>query len=99
MNRWVYRGFNLGIEMLFVSSDIDSSGEITVAEGFNLGIEMLFVSRQHVQMGAQSLSVSISESRCFSFQVVQAVLCGKMRLGFNLGIEMLFVSRRHVSAD
>ena len=88
--------FNLGIEMLFVSSflrrfrPIAASGEFQSRNrdafrfkwrrtrrsgeshyrGFNLGIEMLFVSR--LKANAVSVltanSVSISESRCFSFQ-------------------------------
>ena len=39
-------------------------------------------------------SVSISESRCFSFQVTAMCLAmSSSSSGFNLGIEMLFVSR------
>ena len=58
--------FNLGIEMLFVSRDAHSA---QLAFCFNLGIEMLFVSRCHASRHIWLLSVSISESRCFSFQV------------------------------
>ena len=46
--KWV-KGFNLGIEMLFVSRemhDLDSGDESALSKTrFNLGIEMLFVSR------------------------------------------------------
>ena len=62
---------------------------------FNLGIEMLFVSSDITQPQpcACKLHVSISESRCFSFQDLSSRLWieGTNRC-FNLGIEMLFVS-------
>ena len=76
--------FNLGIEMLFVSSESNVSElrGLLLLGSFNLGIEMLFVSRQyrtfHLIMGI--LKVSISESRCFSFQVkLDACNVGEMR--------------------
>ena len=87
--------FNLGIEMLFVSSvgvRTRTSSYRTQFQSrnrdafrfklalkchrrhrcisFNLGIEMLFVSRgSAVSVSIRFTSVSISESRCFSFQV------------------------------
>ena len=65
------RRFNLGIEMLFISRTPGRmpTGHSLTANSFNLGIEMLFVSRRRCrhQYPCDRL-VSISESRCFSFQ-------------------------------
>ena len=64
--------FNLGIEMLFVSSAEQTRrfGQKSFQTRFNLGIEMLFVSRSNTYSADNSYyHVSISESRCFSFQV------------------------------
>ena len=65
------QGFNLGIEMLFVSRLDPQRRMIETQESFNLGIEMLFVSRRWSRGLIQAVRcyVSISESRCFSFQV------------------------------
>ena len=64
-----YQSFNLGIEMLFVSSRGAARGMATLP-CFNLGIEMLFVSSPILcRIGfLYNFNVSISESRCFSFQ-------------------------------
>ena len=63
--------FNLGIEMLFVSREHRSPAPQCRQHSFNLGIEMLFVSSSCRAVGyyKSNLKVSISESRCFSFQV------------------------------
>ena len=61
--------FNLGIEMLFVSSyDFVHWGCNLACRSFNLGIEMLFVSSRLKRWDVPGYGVSISESRCFSFQ-------------------------------
>ena len=65
------RRFNLGIEMLFVSRKTKKQIKRMTGKCFNIGIEMLFVSSD--DSGARvepSDLVSISESRCFSFQVI-----------------------------
>ena len=63
--------FNLGIEMLFVSSETEWERNYhTHWHSFNLGIEMLFVSSPYRRpCRPPPRMVSISESRCFSFQV------------------------------
>ena len=54
---------------------------------------MLFVSSEMVWSVDTAHLVSISESRCFSFQVHEAIgVEGNRAMCFNLGIEMLFVS-------
>ena len=86
--------FNLGIEMLFVSSAQLPCRSCAYTPRFNLGIEMLFVSRPYSRASPQVHHVSISESRCFSFQVNSdnSKYSHPDSVSFNLGIEMLFVS-------
>ena len=69
----IFTCFNLGIEMLFVSSMWRNKRTGATTESFNLGIEMLFVSRQLIYYWSFSEHqwVSISESRCFSFQDIK----------------------------
>ena len=60
---------------------------------FNLAIEMLFISG----LGEDGINdtriyVSISQSRCFSFQAKDLRLIAASLNGFNLAIEMLFIS-------
>ena len=66
-----FRRFNLGIEMLFVSRlNGITDGFVSSPPSFNLGIEMLFVSSaEEKRIACEMRDVSISESRCFSFQV------------------------------
>ena len=77
---WVHISycFNLGIEMLFVSSLLFGNGSQS-SYCFNLGIEMLFVSRMTIIRDGPlwyfANPVSISESRCFSFQVLPLKDC------------------------
>ena len=63
---------------------------------FNLGIEMLFVSSHHEwlrQERVTSILVSISESRCFSFQASAKSRRHLARLKFQISdIELLFNS-------
>ena len=88
-------GFNLGIEMLFVSSLRWKNWAEPIGYSFNLGIEMLFVSsllRQRTSemgggcfnLGIEMLFVSspADPNDTFIYDPVS----------FNLGIEMLFVS-------
>ena len=111
--------FNLGIEMLFISSRTCNSYLHSPHTGFNLGIEMLFISSNerlrwryvcsakfqsrnrdafrfknqgYLKHESYTVPVSISESRCFSFQVRLCVVSRGPIISFNLGIEMLFVS-------
>ena len=61
--------FNLAIEMLIISGSKDSLLYL-LSNGFNLAIEMLVISghRLFARGGRQGV-VSISQSRCLSFQV------------------------------
>ena len=89
--------FNLGIEMLFVSSHEKLSRVDTLLQSFNLGIEMLFVS------SALSMTRGVAEypsrfnlgiEMLFVSSVDGFTKCEHYVLdSFNLGIEMLFVSR------
>ena len=72
-----------------------SDGKPGLQSSFNLGIEMLFVSSSvawHDPRGS-GRQVSISESRCFSFQAAKTPPPAHGTESFNIGIEMLFVSR------
>ena len=97
--------FNLGIEMLFISRAKRRyhlcyiSPYPFMLSSFNLGIEMLFISRMAIATvrfkTASGIRVSISESRCFSFQDICDAApypASLFYLSFNLGIEMLFIS-------
>ena len=53
---------------------------------------MLFVSSEYNTAAVIGNQVSISESRCFSFQDPAGRSAHYRHKGFNLGIEMLFVS-------
>ena len=88
--------FNLGIEMLFVSSQTAGTDNLNTSRSFNLGIEMLFVSRYQIHhhhdltvfcfnLGIEMLFVSSPAI----YRTQTPWLC------FNLGIEMLFVSSCH----
>ena len=62
-------GFNLAIEMLFISGQQPNAPHSRHPR-FNLAIEMLFISgRARYNALSFASSVSISQSRCFSFQV------------------------------
>ena len=65
---------------------------------FNLAIEMLFISGpRHALQRQRRTNVSISQSRCFSFQAKRNGNCGNgAGSGFNLAIEMLFISGRRI---
>ena len=61
--------FNLVIEMLFISGLENDIGRQATISGFNLAIEMLFISGIGMTATrATPCHVSISQSRCFSFQ-------------------------------
>ena len=61
--------FNLAIEMLIISGPVPSSA-ISQKHGFNLAIEMLVISgdAQIAPREIHPCQVSISQSRCLSFQ-------------------------------
>ena len=60
---------------------------------FNLAIEMLFISGdKDAWIPVDTLHVSISQSRCFSFQVEEHPISINSVVSFNLAIEMLFIS-------
>ena len=66
--------FNLAIEMLIISG-YSVSTEAS-AFGFNLAIEMLIISGRNLQSTASKpRAVSISQSRCLSFQVHEECNC------------------------
>ena len=85
--------FNLAIEMLVISGPTIN----TTLRGMPL-----FQSRNrdacHFRAGGSSretsreCSVSISQSRCLSFQGIDMLACGVQDIGFNLAIEMLVIS-------
>ena len=87
------RSFNLGIEMLFVSSYHFLAKGIEKSVCFNLGIEMLFVSSAHPVLNKVLF-------QCFNLGIEMLFVSRKQKKGgcnrpshcFNLGIEMLFVS-------
>ena len=61
-------------------------------DSFNLAIEMLFISGKPPASARVTRNVSISQSRCFSFQGCANVHGCLLPPGFNLVIEMLFIS-------
>ena len=67
----MFRRFNLAIEMLVISGHHHVHGLVGFSS-FNLAIEMLVISGIE-SAGAEfwvGLTVSISQSRCLSFQVL-----------------------------
>ena len=118
------RSFNLGIEMLFVSSeDTEVSGgvamhNVSISESRCFSFQGTAVSVAFVASKIMFQSrnrdafrfkfrfpfttpiyvfiVSISESRCFSFQESTRRVSVPFIASFNLGIEMLFVSSRRI---
>ena len=87
--------------MLFISRrqlNCAQHSRMSPSLSFNLGIEMLFISsfvNRRTRSKLLISIVSISESRCFSFQVITGrfVRYDDRHQRFNLGIEMLFISR------
>ena len=67
---------------------------------FNLAIEMLFISGQHALRITDNRVrwVSISQSRCFSYQATCHRILPLRKIGFNLAIEMLFISGKSPNA-
>ena len=63
-------GFNLAIEMLVISGTSDLTTKRSL-NCFNLAIEMLVISGRYLNIPSRNNSchVSISQSRCLSFQV------------------------------
>ena len=62
--------FNLAIEMLFISGEYAINTRSEQHCCFNLAIEMLFISGFPLPLTLPAfISVSISQSRCFSYQV------------------------------
>ena len=85
--------FNLAIEMLVISGRTSSSFIASFRESFNLAIEMLVISGRLLFNACQAFVVSISQSRCLSFQVNTMLLAlAKSTQRFNLAIEMLVIS-------
>ena len=63
--------------------------------GFNLAIEMLVISGARVGGAREAvLDVSISQSRCLSFQGKDMLMMQRALFRFNLAIEMLVISGR-----
>ena len=87
-----FLGFNLVIEMLFISGARRCRVRCGL-RSFNLVIEMLFISGSARPQWTDWLRlVSISSSRCFSFQDACHRYHTAVPDGFNLVIEMLFIS-------
>ena len=86
--------FNLAIEMLVISGRCPARMRIPPIPSFNLAIEMLVISGSDNTCCASSGdNVSISQSRCLSFQVARAYQATRTPNGsFNLAIEMLVIS-------
>ena len=59
--------FNLAIEMLVISCEKGVT-HAAITAGFNLAIEMLFISCDAHNGALATITVSISQSRCLSFQ-------------------------------
>ena len=89
--------FNLAIEMLVISGACRHPESCQPHPGFNLAIEMLVISgRRHVMRRKRASLVSISQSRCLSFQVPFVIARQEKCLPcFNLAIEMLVISGRN----
>ena len=79
--------------MLFISGSGYSPHQRRVSS-FNLAIEMLFISGSRTSPPSRitTVTVSISQSRCFSFQARQCCCSATTADSFNLAIEMLFIS-------
>ena len=74
LNPNLIRCFNLAIEMLIISGTADAHAEMDVSSGFNLAIEMLIISGLRGMLSLiGDFEVSISQSRCLSFQVVRVL--------------------------
>ena len=86
--------FNLAIEMLVISGFVVGQASTIVLQAcFNLAIEMLVISGSvRVDTTRTSLSVSISQSRCLSFQANHPSPTATFATCFNLAIEMLVIS-------
>ena len=68
--RWFGRSFNLGIEMLFVSSELEKLVDDGLIQFQSRNRDAFRFKAKWIEEKYLSLAlVSISESRCFSFQV------------------------------
>ena len=94
---WNPFGFNLAIEMLFISGKIlrrDRHSKTHLFQSRNRDAFHFRVPPSAAGTAASSY-VSISQSRCFSFQGKSCNISSTPFLRFNLAIEMLFISGGH----